>query len=111
MVLRDNERREDESVLKLQGGKLRELIGRANFDKAAAQRAPKASSEVAGVMRMVLGFEWRDFRSGGQFLPGKARGIDFPSCGYSVTPACPKSYRKRWLARTAIQVPRRPTPT
>jgi hypothetical protein len=48
------------SIIKLQGGKLRELIASANFDKEAARRAPKAIAEVAGQMRMVMGFEWRD---------------------------------------------------
>jgi hypothetical protein len=47
-------------VIKLQGSKLRELIASANFDKEAARHAPKAITEVAGQMRMVVGFEWRD---------------------------------------------------
>ncbi len=48
------------NIIKLQGSKLRELIASANFDKEAARHAPKAVTEVAGQMRMVVGFEWRD---------------------------------------------------
>jgi hypothetical protein len=48
------------NIVKLQGSKLRELIAGANFDKEAARHAPKAITEVAGQMRMVVGFEWRD---------------------------------------------------
>jgi hypothetical protein len=68
----------DESILRLQAGKLRELIGRANFDKAAAQRAPKANSEVAGVMRMVVGFEWRDSARAVNFSAEKPAALIFP---------------------------------
>jgi hypothetical protein len=68
----------DESIRKLQAGKLRELIGRMNFDKAAAQHAPKASSEVAGVMRMVVGFEWRDSARAVNFSPERPGAIIFP---------------------------------
>jgi hypothetical protein len=46
---------------KLQTNKLRELIGRAKFDKARAGNTPTVdSTEVGGVFRMVVGFEWRD---------------------------------------------------
>jgi hypothetical protein len=52
---------QSEAVTKLQTNKLRELIGRAKIDKARAGNAPKAdSTEVGGVLRMVVGFEWRD---------------------------------------------------
>lgn len=55
------------NIIKLQAGKLRELIGSANFNKEAARHAPKAITEVAGQMRMVVGFEWR----------GSARVVNF----------------------------------
>ena len=70
---------QDGGILKLQAGKLRELIGRLNFDKAAAEHAPKASSEVAGVMRMVVGFEWRDSARAVNFSAGKPGVLIFPS--------------------------------
>lgn len=69
----------DPSVVKLQAGKLRELIGRSNFDKQAALRVPKPSSEVAGVMRMVVGFEWRDSARGVSFSSEKPGVLIFPA--------------------------------
>jgi hypothetical protein len=69
----------DEAVLRLQGNKLRELIGRANVDKAAAQRAPKPDSEVAGTMRMVVGFEWRDSARAVNFAADKPGALIFPA--------------------------------
>ena len=66
------------NIVKLQGSKLRELIGSANFDKEAARRAPKASTEVAGVMRMVVGFEWRDSARVISFSPEKPGALIFP---------------------------------
>jgi hypothetical protein len=68
----------DDGVAKLQGNKLRQLVGRAYVDKAAAQRPPKPSSEVAGVMRMVVGFEWRDSARSVNFSPEKPGAIVFP---------------------------------
>jgi hypothetical protein len=69
----------DEAVLRLQGNKLRELIGRAKVDKAAAQRAPKPDSEVAGTMRMVVGFEWRDSARAVNFSADKPGALIFPA--------------------------------
>jgi hypothetical protein len=65
-------------ILKFQASKLRELIGKANFDKEAARNAPKASTEVAGVMRMVVGFEWRDSARAVNFSPEKPGALIFP---------------------------------
>jgi hypothetical protein len=69
----------DPSVVKLQASKLRELIGRSNFDRQAALHAPKPSSEVAGVMRMVVGFEWRDSARAANFSAEKPGGLIFPA--------------------------------
>jgi hypothetical protein len=68
-----------EAIAKMQTNKLRELIGGAKFDKAAAQRAPKSDSEVAGVMRMVVGFEWRDSARAVNFSVDKPGALIFPS--------------------------------
>jgi hypothetical protein len=72
------QKNENESIVKLQARKLRELIGSANFDKEAALHAPKASSEVAGVMRMVVGFEWRDSARAVNFSADKPGALIFP---------------------------------
>jgi len=66
------------SIIKLQAGKLRELIGSANIDEGAARRAPKANSEVAGVLRMVVGFEWRDSARAVNFSAEKPGALIFP---------------------------------
>lgn len=66
------------SIIKLQGSKLRELIASANFDKEAARHAPKAITEVAGQMRMVVGFEWRDSARVMNFSAGKPGALIFP---------------------------------
>jgi hypothetical protein len=66
------------SIIKLQGSKLRELIGSANFDKEAARHAPKAITEVAGQMRMVVGFEWRDSARAVNFSAEKPGALIFP---------------------------------
>jgi hypothetical protein len=63
----------------MQTAKLRELIGSAHFDKEAALHAPKASSEVAGVMRMVVGFEWRDSARSVNFSSEKPGVLIFPA--------------------------------
>jgi hypothetical protein len=69
----------DPAVLKLQASKLRELIGRSNFDRQAALRVPKPNSEVAGTMRMVVGFEWRDFARAVNFSSEKSGVLIFPA--------------------------------
>ena len=69
----------DSSVAKLQTNKLRELIGRAKIDKAAAERAPKRDAEVAGTFRMVVGFEWRDSARAANFSADKAGALIFPA--------------------------------
>ncbi len=66
------------NIIKLQGSKLRELIGSANIDEDAARRVPKASSEVAGAMRMVVGFEWRDSARAVNFFTDKPGALIFP---------------------------------
>jgi hypothetical protein len=63
----------------MQATRLRELIGNAHFDKEAALHAPKASSEVAGVMRMVVGFEWRDSARAVNFSSEKPGALIFPA--------------------------------
>ena len=65
-------------IIKFQASRLRELIGNANFDKEAARHAPKASGEVAGVMRMVVGFEWRDSARAVNFSAEKPGALIFP---------------------------------
>lgn len=69
----------DSGVAKLQANKLRELIGRAKVDKAAAERAVKPDAEVAGVLRMVVGFEWRDSARAVNFTADKPGTLIFPA--------------------------------
>ena len=69
----------DSAVTKLQANKLRELIGRAKIDKAAAERAAPADAEVAGTFRMVVGFEWRDSARAANFSAGKPGALIFPA--------------------------------
>ena len=66
-------------ILGMQATRLRELIGNAHFDREAALHAPKASSEVAGVMRMVVGFEWRDSARAVNFSSEKPGALIFPA--------------------------------
>jgi hypothetical protein len=66
------------NIIKLQESKLRELIASANFDKEAARHAPKAITEVAGQMRMVVGFEWRDAARVVNFSAEKPGALIFP---------------------------------
>jgi hypothetical protein len=66
------------NVIKLQASKLRELIGSANIDEKAARQVPEANSEVAGVMRMVVGFEWRDSARAVNFSAEKPGALIFP---------------------------------
>jgi hypothetical protein len=71
--------RQSQAVARLQENKLRELIGRAKIDKARAGNAPKAdSTEVAGVFRMVVGFEWRDSARAVNFTADKPGALIFP---------------------------------
>lgn len=69
----------DSEVTKLQTNKLRELIGRAKIDKAAAERAAPRDAEVAGTFRMVVGFEWRDSARAASFSAGKPGALIFPA--------------------------------
>ncbi len=66
------------NIIKLQASKLRELIGSANIDQKAARHVPKANSEVAGVMRTVVGFEWRDSARAVNFSVEKPGALIFP---------------------------------
>jgi len=66
------------NILKLQASKLRELIGSANIDEKAARHVPKANSDVAGVLRMVVGFEWRDSARAINFSAEKPGALIFP---------------------------------
>lgn len=71
--------RRSDAIEKLQTNKLRELIGRAKIDKARAGNAPKAdSTEVGGVFRMVVGFEWRDSARAVNFSADKPGALVFP---------------------------------
>lgn len=69
----------DSAVTKLQTNKLRELIGRAKIDRAAAERAAPSDAEVAGTFRMVVGFEWRDSARAVNFAAGKPGALIFPA--------------------------------
>jgi hypothetical protein len=69
----------DSAVTKLQTSKLREFIGRAKIDKAAAERAAPLEAEVAGTFRMVVGFEWRDSARAVNFSAGKPGALIFPA--------------------------------
>jgi hypothetical protein len=69
----------DSAITKLQTNKLRELIGRAKIDKAAAERAAPPDAEVAGTFRMVVGFEWRDSARAVNFSAGKPGALIFPA--------------------------------
>lgn len=73
------------NIIKLQSNKLRELIGSVNIDEGAARRVPKASSEVAGTMRMVVGFEWRDSARAVNFSADKPGALIFPFAEPAVT--------------------------
>lgn len=66
-------------ILGMQATRLRELVGNAHFDREAALHAPKASSEVAGVMRMGVGFEWRDSARAVNFSSEKPGVLIFPA--------------------------------
>jgi hypothetical protein len=54
------------------------LIGSAKIDETAARRVPKANSEVAGVLRMVVGFDWRDSARATNFSAEKPGALIFP---------------------------------
>lgn len=63
----------------LQANKLRELIGRAKVDKLASDRGVKTdATEVGGVFRMVVGFEWRDFARSVNFTAERPGALVFP---------------------------------
>jgi hypothetical protein len=66
------------NIITLQASKLRELIGSANIDEMAARHVPKANSEVAGILRMVVGFEWRDSARAVNFSAEKPGALIFP---------------------------------
>lgn len=67
-----------EAVMRLQVNKLRELIGRAKVDQGASDRGAKAdSTEVGGVLRMVVGFPWRDSARSVNFASGKTGALIF----------------------------------
>ena len=68
-----------EAISKLQVNKLHELVGRAKVDKVAAAHVAQANTEVAGVMRMVVGFEWRDSARAVNFSADKPGALIFPA--------------------------------
>ena len=68
----------DSAVTRMQANKLRELIGRAKFDKVAAERVAKPEAEVAGTFRMVVGFAWRDSARAANFSAEKPGALIFP---------------------------------
>lgn len=66
-------------IADLQANKLRELIGRTNIDKLASDRGVKTdATEVGGVFRMVVGFEWRDAARSVNFSADKPAALVFP---------------------------------
>ena len=68
-----------QKIAELQANKLRELIGRAKVDKLASDRGDKTNAtEVAGVFRMAVGFEWRDSARSANFTAGKPAALIFP---------------------------------
>jgi len=68
-----------QKIADLQANKLRELIGRAKVDKLASDRGGKTdATEVGGVFRMVVGFEWRDSARSVNFSADKPASLVFP---------------------------------
>lgn len=68
-----------EAIAKLQTNKIHELIGRAKIDKARAEQVVKTdTTEVGGVFRMVVGFEWRDSARTVNFTADKPGALIFP---------------------------------
>jgi hypothetical protein len=66
-------------IAELQANKLRELIGRAKVEKLASDRRVKTNAtEVAGVFRMAVGFEWRDSARSVNFSADKPAALVFP---------------------------------
>ncbi len=69
----------EQKILDLQANKLRELIGRVKADKLAPDRGARTdAAEVAGVLRMVVGFEWRDSARSVNFSADKPAALVFP---------------------------------
>jgi hypothetical protein len=68
----------DESVIKLQTAKVRELIGRVAIDRSPP-RPPKLDADVAGTYRMVVGFEWRNAAKSVSFSAAKPVAAVFPT--------------------------------
>jgi hypothetical protein len=69
----------NEKMAHLQADKLRELIGRVEAGKVVAARGPKAdATEVGGVFRMVVGFEWRDAARSANFTVDNPGALVFP---------------------------------
>jgi hypothetical protein len=68
-----------QKIADLQANKLRELIGRTKIDKLASDRGVKTdATEVGGVFRMVVGFEWRDAARSVNFSADKPAALVFP---------------------------------
>lgn len=68
-----------QKIADLQANKLRELIGRVRVDKLASDRGVKTdATEVGGVFRMVVGFEWRDSARSVNFSADKPAALAFP---------------------------------
>jgi hypothetical protein len=68
-----------QKIAELQANKLRELIGRAKVDKLASDRGVKTTAtEVGGVFRMAVGFEWRDSARSVNFSADKPAALVFP---------------------------------
>jgi hypothetical protein len=68
-----------EAVSKLQTNKLHELIGRAKIDKARAEEVVQPeTTEIGGVFRNVVGFEWRDLARSVNFTVDKPGALIFP---------------------------------
>jgi hypothetical protein len=68
-----------QKIAELQANKLRELLGRAKVDKLASDRGVKTNAtEVGGVFRMAVGFEWRDSARSVNFSADKPAALVFP---------------------------------
>ena len=68
----------DDAVMKMQAGKLRELIGRANMERSP-RPPPKQETEVAGSYRMVVGFDWQAAAVAVKFAINKPGAAVFPT--------------------------------
>ena len=67
-----------EAIARVQTNKLRELMGRATMDKSRPEPVAKNDTEVGGVFRMVVGFDWHDSARSVNFTASKPGAVIFP---------------------------------